>query len=102
MKKVYTNENRLIVFNMKNVLQDAGIQSVVENEFSSGGVGDLSPFETWPELWVVQDRDEARARQVLQQVIDASGDDWFCPKCGERNPASFQICWNCGAARPAN
>ncbi len=101
MKKVYTNENRLIVFNMKNLLQDSGIEAVVENEFSSGGVGDLSPFETWPELWVVHDRDEPRALQVLQQVKDASGEDWFCPVCGERNPGSFQVCWNCGAERKA-
>lgn len=55
MKKVFTHENRLIVFNLKNLLQEQGIECLVKNEFASGGVGDLSPFETWPELWVLND-----------------------------------------------
>ena len=99
MKKVFSSENRLIVFNLKNVLQDAGIPCVVENEFSSGGVGDLSPFETWPELWVVNDKDEARALEVLARVKNEDEADWFCARCGERNPGSFHGCWNCGAPR---
>jgi hypothetical protein len=100
MKKVFSHENRLIVFNLKNVLQDAGIACVVENEFASGGVGDLSPFETWPELWVVNDEDKVRALDVIARVQSAGDEpEWFCARCGERNPGSFQVCWNCGAAR---
>ena len=34
MKKVYTHENHMIVFNMKNVLQGEGIETVVINEFA--------------------------------------------------------------------
>jgi predicted amidophosphoribosyltransferase len=26
---------------------------------------------------------------------------WRCPACGERNPANFEVCWNC-AAPPAS
>ncbi len=101
MKKVFSHENRLIVFNLKNVLQDAGIACVVENEFASGGVGDLSPFETWPELWVVNDEDEAAALERIAQLQNQPQADWFCARCGEMNPGSFQVCWNCGAERPA-
>ena len=39
MKKLYTHENRMIIFNLKNVLEREGIQSVVMNEYSSGGAG---------------------------------------------------------------
>ncbi len=52
MKKGFTHENSMIVFNMKNVLQGEGIETVVVNEFASGGAGDLSAFDTWPELWI--------------------------------------------------
>ncbi len=100
MKKVYSHENRLIVFNLKNVLEDAGIACVVENEFASGGVGDLSPFETWPELWVVNDDDEQRALKIITEMNQATPPDWFCSACGEKNPGNFQVCWQCGAAAP--
>jgi len=99
VKKVYSHENRLIVFNLKNVLEDAGIACVVENEFSSGGVGDLSPFETWPELWVVNDADEERAVKIIEDLNQPTQQDWYCSVCGEKNPGSFQVCWNCGAER---
>ena len=100
MKKVYSHENRLIVFNLKNVLEDAGIACVVENEFAGGGVGDLSPFETWPELWVVNDSDEERALKIIEEMNQATSADWFCSVCGEQNPGNFQVCWQCGAAAP--
>ena len=55
MKKLYTNENRMIIFNLKNVLLSKGIECSVINEFASGGAGDLATFDTWPELWVSDD-----------------------------------------------
>lgn len=100
MKKVFSHENRLIVYNLKNVLQEQGIASMVENEFASGGVGDLSPFDTWPELWVVNDDDEERALKVIESLNQKPRQDWICPVCGEKNPGSFQFCWNCGAEAP--
>ena len=38
MKKVFTHENRMIVYNMNNLLQGEGIETVMKNEFSGGGV----------------------------------------------------------------
>ncbi len=26
--------------------------------------------------------------------------DWACSSCHERNPESFEVCWNCGLQRP--
>ena len=62
MKKVFTHENRMIVYNMRNLLQGEGIETVMKNEFSGGGVGDLPAFDTWPEVWVC---DEAQAELAL-------------------------------------
>lgn len=28
-----------------------------------------------------------------------SGPDWRCDACGEENPGSFEVCWNCQAAQ---
>ena len=97
MKKLYTHENRMIIFNLKNVLQDMGIECTVINEFASGGAGDLATFDTWPELWV-SDRDRfGEAESVLQKIVfDRNDDYWFCSGCQEKNGGAFELCWKCG------
>lgn len=97
MKKLYTNENRMIVFNLKNVLQAEGIETVVINEFSAGGAGDLATFDTWPELWIEDDGKLEQAQAIIQSIlISHVNSDWFCQACQEKNDVSFQFCWNCG------
>ena len=97
MKKVFTHENRMIVFNMKNLMQGEGIDSFVINEFASGGAGDLATFDTWPELWIEDDARVEQAEQVLQDVFSAGETgSWICQGCQESNEAAFRICWNCG------
>jgi hypothetical protein len=99
VKKVYTHENRMIVFNMKNVLQGEGIETVVVNEFAAGGAGDLPTFDTWPELWVEDEDKLEQARAIVEEVLSAGTKAaWYCRRCGEQNDAAFQICWNCGNA----
>jgi len=34
----------------------------------------------------------------LPPVVDEA--DWTCPKCGETNPANFEVCWQCNDNRP--
>jgi hypothetical protein len=96
MKKVYTHENRLLVFNAKNLLEERGIACVIKNEFACGGIGELAPFETWPELWVVEEQDEALAEQVLQALSREPAQDIACRHCAAENAANFHICWQCG------
>lgn len=103
MQKVFTHENRLIVFHVKNLLEGEGIACQVKNEFSSGGVGDLSPFETWPEIWI-EDQDLAQAELIIkkQSLNDPGpGLTWRCAQCGEKNAGNFKICWNCNHSQPS-
>ena len=53
----------MIIFNLKNVLEDAGIDVVIMNEFASSGAGDLATFDTWPELWVGNDSQFEQAQE---------------------------------------
>lgn len=99
MKKVFTHENRMILYNLKNLLQAEGIETVVVNEFSGGGVGDLAAFDTWPELWLEDDERFAEAEAIVHDVMHGKHQqDWFCRGCQERNDAAFRVCWNCGRA----
>jgi len=94
MELVYSNDQLLMVNNVKNLLQNAKIDSQLKNEFLAGGAGDLSPFDTWPELWV-DEKDAASARVVINQMSDDSNIVWLCSTCNEENPAAFDICWQC-------
>lgn len=95
MKKAFTHENRMIVYNMKNLLQGEGIDALLKNEFSGGGAGDLPAFDIWPEIWV-DDAHFLQAQSVLRKAAQSSpGEDWLCSGCGETNDAGFAICWNC-------
>jgi hypothetical protein len=52
-----------------------------------------------PQVWVENPNDAARARELIEEFLRpaSSGPPVICPKCGEENPASFDLCWSCGA-----
>jgi hypothetical protein len=85
---------------LRGVLEQSGIEAHVFNENAQSGVGQLPVTEALPEVWVADERDLARAQQVIREFesaprVTASA---ACSRCGEDNPANFQVCWNCGAA----
>lgn len=97
MRMVYTNNNRFIVGNAKNILEAHGFEIFLKNEHASSAIGEVSPFDTWLELWVVKDRDYERACRVLENALSSEDEPgWRCKKCNEDNDASFDLCWNCG------
>ena len=100
MKLIYTNENHFLVSNARNLLEANSIDVQLKNEFISGAAGDLSPFDTWQELWV-EDNDVSKAKALLLSLTEPNAaTEWSCPECGEANGASFEICWNCQKERP--
>lgn len=101
MKLLYTHENRFLVYNVLNIMQNAGIETQLKNEYASAAAGDLAPHDTWLELWVCHEDDYQRAKDIMQQSFDHSKTQWFCPQCHEANDASFEFCWNCQTERPA-
>jgi len=96
VKLIYTNENRFLVGNAKNIVENSGIEVVVKNEYAPGGVGELSPLDTWPELWVRNDSDYESAISLIESVVSPEGaKEWRCSHCNEFNDASFEYCWKC-------
>ncbi|MBK6512029.1 MAG: DUF2007 domain-containing protein [Haliea sp.] len=95
---VYTNGNRFIVSNARNILESYGFKLFVKNEYASSAIGEVSPFDSWVELWVVNDRDYDRACSVLENALSKKGaSPWVCKTCNEENDESFDFCWSCGA-----
>ncbi|MDB5987080.1 MAG: hypothetical protein JWR16_2133 [Nevskia sp.] len=88
----------MLVWNARRVVEAAGIRCTIRNEFAGGASGLLSPLDTWPELWVLDERHAERAIKTLAAAtaVDTERADWLCPHCSESNAGSFEICWNCG------
>lgn len=88
---------RIVFF--RNILENAGIQTFVRNENLSGVEGMIHIFE--PALCVVNDGDEARARELIAEAKlsedPGDGPELICEACEEKNPSNFGACWNCGA-----
>jgi hypothetical protein len=96
MKMVYTHENRFLVSNAKNILELQGIDVTLKNEFASSVIGEVSAFDAWVEIWVLNDDDYQRACTIIESSLSKEGDEkWVCTSCKETNDASFEICWNC-------
>lgn len=95
MKLIYSNENILLVTNMKNLIKSAGIEVIIRNEYAHGAIGEISAFDTWPELWLVKESDLAAANAIVESSKQQSNSQWQCPNCQEFNADSFELCWQC-------
>lgn len=100
MKLLHTQENAFSLSSIQNLVEAEGIATVMKNQFLGSGSGEVPHFETWPELWVCDDEDFERAKQlldhVLAQLASSDGKVWKCTHCQEENDASFELCWQCG------
>lgn len=97
-KLIYTLENGLLVHNAKNILSAAGIKVDVRNEIIGGITGDAPPIDCWPQLWLLDMSQEAKAMILLETIENQElGEPWLCQACQESNESSFEICWNCQA-----
>jgi hypothetical protein len=100
MKLIYTHENRFLVYNIQNIIENAHIATTLKNEYASSAAGDLVPHETWLELWVVENSDYDLAIAAIESAFDKSNRiEWICKACLERNTASFDVCWQCQTER---
>jgi hypothetical protein len=84
-----------------DTLRAAGIRCEVRNTTLSGAMGEIPFLECAPQLWVLDELDETRANEVLQQLRrPVTGAPWRCTECGEESEPQFGTCWKCGAVRP--
>ncbi len=99
MKRVYSEPNPIFIHQLKDLLAEKGIASIIKNEFLAGGVGELPPTEVWPELWILNKEDDIPAKRIVDeflQSIKSKPSKWACTNCGEEIEGQFKICWNCG------
>jgi glycerate-2-kinase len=99
MQRLYTAGDRVEAYLLVDRLAQAGIKAHVFNQNMSSVVGDVPVDVAMPQVWLDDDADRARADAVLREYrIERNRKGvLFCRKCGEENPATFELCWKCGA-----
>jgi rubrerythrin len=101
MKKLTSADSTITINHFRNLLAAEGIRTQIRNEHLGSIMGEMPFVETWPELWVVNDLDFDRAKQLIESVENESPlAAWRCTKCGEENEGQFGACWNCEAPPP--
>ena len=101
LKAIYSSEHLFMVNHVKDLVESYGIECLIKNTYLAGGAGELPPTETWPRLYVLDERDFNRAMQIVEAELVRMNSvpekgAWQCPKCGETVNANFILCWNCG------
>lgn len=99
MRRLYRAADLLEAILLRDLLAQARIEVFVFNEHAHAGAGELPLTEVWPEIWLRNDADLDAALAVVagfERRHGTSGVDKGCPRCGEANPAGFEVCWSCG------
>lgn len=98
MVKLYAAANLQEAQIIAGMLAHAGIESQIFNQHSQGALGEIPFGETYPEIWLADERDLGLAQKLLSAYecpVDTA-EEAACSQCGESNPANFSLCWRCG------
>lgn len=101
MKRVHIAPTLLDAQLAADTLSSLGIVTHIFNANAAGALGEVPFMQAQPEIWVDDDAQETRAREVLASLNNALPmPEKNCPDCGEHNPGNFLSCWQCGRALP--
>ena len=102
MKCLYSNDNVALVWHVKNMLQQQGIDVTVKNDKLYSVAGELPITECMPEVWVKNALHYQYAEKLIAEMESGKPEDfapWQCRVCGELVEGSFGVCWNCQNAK---
>jgi hypothetical protein len=87
---------------VKELFDEARIPCMIRNAHLSMALGELAPSDCSPEIWILNDEDYPRAKEIVNALRNATVENqeaWICPHCGEAIEGQFTSCWNCGSER---
>ena len=103
MKRVYSATDLIDAQLLADALNEARIATHLLNAHAIGAQGDLPFASTYPEVWICNERDSARAASIVREherrpLLAGSA---RCAHCAESSPGNFALCWQCGHALDA-
>ena len=86
---------------MQSLLESHDIKTFLKNQYGSSVMGEVPFVEVVPQLYILEEKDLARAKQLLQLdlPVDEPDEDWVCEECGVEVEGTFALCWKCGALK---
>jgi len=103
MIKVFEDFDITLVGHYQSVLEANEITTFLKNQFGTSGAGELPFVEVVPQLWVLNDEDIERAKDLIEDLQSAhipdNAEAWACIKCGTPQEAAFTHCWKCSSPR---
>lgn len=105
MLRVFVAQHPMEAHLLKGLLESKGIACEIRGESLYSVRGEIPFTETFPELWVLDARQEGDALEVLRHrpvETDSADDDepWLCAHCGQSVEPQFSTCWQCNTDRP--
>ena len=105
MRLIFENIDFTIVGHIQTILEAENIHTELRNAGAAGLAGEVPYTQVYPELWILNNDDEIRAKEIIRDYREKDaatpkGPDWTCVKCGETVDGIFSECWNCGTASP--
>ena len=104
MITAYTSPDIIKVHRAKELLDDAKIECIIQNQTISFLAGEVPFAATWPQVDIVDEKRLEEAKKVLEEMNVETKvlpeEDWNCSNCGEGHSGQFDACWKCGAERP--
>ncbi|MES2923979.1 MAG: DUF2007 domain-containing protein [Verrucomicrobiota bacterium] len=98
MIEIFRNRDSATVGQFQSLLESEGIRTYLRNEYVSATT--IAIPEVTPALCILNEADLDRSVELIRSYIEAPPDESLpelpCPKCGEKSPATFAVCWNCG------
>jgi hypothetical protein len=105
MIKVFEDFDIMLVGHYQSVLESNGIATFMKNQFGTSGAGELPFVEVVPQLWVLNETDVGRAKELISTLDESENaqqsQPWDCPSCGIAQEAAFTHCWKCSSSRPS-
>ena len=98
VKRFYAAADLIEAQLLKDLLMESGIASEIFNQNARGGTGEIPFTHVYPELWLLDENDQSRARELVDQYehSEIPSGVTFCNQCSEENPRNFASCWQCG------
>ena len=99
MYKLYDASDLPEAHLLLGLLSQAGVTAQILNSYAQGATGEIPFGQAYPEIWLEDENDRRRALAIINRYESTPlNTDWvFCRQCGERNPANFELCWQCGS-----
>lgn len=98
VKRFYAAADLIEAQLLKDLLKQAGIVTEIFNQNARGGMGEIPFTHAYPELWLLNENDQSRARNLIDEYQHSEVPSGVarCGHCGEESPQNFASCWQCG------